>query len=70
MLLKFYELSLHRIREQKDQYINRLSNGSINNFEEYKDLSGKVYGLRQAEEIIKKIFDDVQMPHKSIQQEQ
>ena len=36
MLLKFYELSLHRIREQTDQYIHRLSKGSVHTFEEYR----------------------------------
>ena len=64
MLLKFYELSLHRIREQTDQYIHRLSKGSVHTFEEYRDSSGKIFGLRQAEEIIKEIFEDVQMPNK------
>lgn len=64
MLIKFYELSLQRFRDQIDQYLLRLENGAIKNFEEFKDISGKIYGLRQAEEIIKKIFDDIQMPNK------
>jgi hypothetical protein len=64
MLIKFYELSLQRIRDQKDQYLHRLSSGAIQNFEDYRDLSGKIFGLRQAEEIIKEVFDDIQMPNK------
>lgn len=68
MLLKFYELSLQRLRTQIDLYLRRLEQGNISTFEEYKDLSGKIYGLKQAEAIIKDIFDDVQMPNKEKKQ--
>jgi hypothetical protein len=64
-MIKFYELILQRIRDQQDQYIHRLTNGSLQNFEDYRDLSGKVFGLKQAEEIIKDVFADIQMPNKN-----
>lgn len=66
MLLKFYEIVLQRIRDQKDQYTLRISQGPIHNFEDYREMSGKIFGLKQAEEIVKDVFDDIQMPAKQI----
>ena len=35
----------------------RLTSGSCKDFEEYKGLIGKLQGLREAEEIVKAIFE-------------
>jgi len=62
MLTKFYEVALQRIRKQKEQYVNRLINGNVQSFDDYRSVCGHILGLTQAEEILKKLFDDIQEP--------
>lgn len=60
MIIKFYEVVLSRVRESINEASKRVSSGSMQNFEEYKWLSGKIKGLQEAEYIFLDVFESIQ----------
>jgi len=58
LILKFCDGLLLKIRERQVLVAKRLTSGSCKDFEEYKQLLGKLQGLEESENIIKQIFDD------------
>lgn len=58
MILERIEKILRLIDEKKDIYSKNIINSSPNSFEEYKFICGKVYGLEEAEKIIKESFNN------------
>lgn len=58
MILKFCDGLLLKIRERQVLVAERLTSGNCKDFEEYKLLLGKLQGLRESEDIVKKIFED------------
>jgi hypothetical protein len=57
MIIRFYELSLSKIREKKAQHIERVASGAAQTLEDYRSLCGKIQGLGDAENILKELFD-------------
>jgi hypothetical protein len=62
MLIKFFEITIDRIRHQKKQYIDRISAGVVPSFDEYKHLCGRIRGLEEAEDIMTEFFEDIEKP--------
>lgn len=62
MLIELYELSLFRIRKEQKQFTDRITNGSISSFEEYRHICGILRGMKYAEEILMNSFNDIQTP--------
>ncbi len=59
-MIYFYELSLQKIRDKKQEYINALAEGKPQSFEAYKFLCGKIQGLNEATEELKELFNMLQ----------
>jgi hypothetical protein len=59
MIIKFCENLLSKIRERQGVCADRLLVGSFNDFVEYKNCTGKLQGLKEAEDIVKRIYKDM-----------
>jgi hypothetical protein len=59
-MIYFYELSLKKIREKKQEYISALAEGKPQSFEAYKFLCGKIHGFEEAEEELRQLFNTLQ----------
>lgn len=70
MIVKYIEGLLHRIRTRKIPYIERLSSGSMQTIEDYRNICGKIHGLDEAEGIVKdlykELFENQPFPRKDI----
>lgn len=51
------EKVLRIIREKKELYTNNIVNGVPDNFEDYKYICGKIYGLSEAENFIRESLE-------------
>jgi len=58
MNIKFIENLLLRIRERQKVCSDRLLSGSCQTFEEYRGSIGKLQGLKEAEEVIRKLYKE------------
>ena len=59
MLIKFCEKLLAKIRETQVSYAERLTSGTFKNFEEYRHYVGKLEGMKEAEDIVKTVYDNI-----------
>lgn len=59
MIIKFCENAFLRIRDKKAVYEQRLLSGCFESLEEYKGVAGKLQGLSEAEDIVKKLYKDM-----------
>lgn len=60
MLNDFYEMSLKRLRAQRDLFISRIASNAAANIEDYRFVCGKIQGLQEAEDMLKEIFDKLE----------
>ena len=59
MIFKFCENVFHGIRERKAVVEERLKSGCFETMRDYKGVVGRLHGLSEGEEIIKKIYKDM-----------
>ena len=59
MVIDYIEHLLVRIREHQAVYAKRLLSGSFSSLEDYKCIYGKLAGLQESEEVVKKVYKDL-----------
>jgi len=59
MIVKFCEVLFARIRERQGVYSERILSGNLHNFEDFRKAVGHLHGLKEAEEIVKKLYKDM-----------
>jgi hypothetical protein len=59
MNLRFCENLLVRIRERQGVYADRILSGTFDKIEDYKFVVGKWQAMREAEEIICRLYKDM-----------
>lgn len=59
MVIKFCEELLLRLKNRQALIEERLISGNFERFEEYKKFSGISEGLRDAEKILKQLYQDM-----------
>jgi len=60
MIIKFYEVVLSRLRNEIKNYTSRVATGSLQTFDDYRWMCGKIKGLQEAEVIFCDAFDSIQ----------
>lgn len=54
----FVERLLLKLRERRSTYSSRILTGNVANLEEYKFSAGKMLGIEEAEDIVKKLYKE------------
>lgn len=52
MIRQYSELLLAKIKEEEDILVDQASSGALDSFDAYKNLCGRIRGLRDARDII------------------
>lgn len=60
---QFYEKSLKRLREKRNEYVSALSEGQAHSYDSYRFLCGKIQAFSEMEGILKDLLDSLQNKH-------
>lgn len=57
MLARFCERLLEQVRARQTSVSESLSSGRCKSYDDYKNMSGQLYGLKQSEQMIKDAYN-------------
>lgn len=63
MLIDFYEINMKKLDERKNLLIERITSGSLQSFDDYRSLCGRLQELLEIKEIMKNTLNSFQNPN-------